>query len=570
MSRKAEVVKRHRRELQERRRRINNQGYTLRPGEVHKAIFKGSRDSTHGGLTAVTHPTQDTVTDPAAISDSIEHFHRCDMSKQVSRFHTESFPWENTNNPDPYEIRRTAAEHGLLPRLTEKPHQEVPGYAAERQGPWGGRSIKRAAESPARAAQTGTIRVHSLLLESWRQNAYRVEPQSYAAHLQEGRCHRPSELPSDRYSQLRLKTVLEGNHERDPGLPRTAQDAVLQSIRFQAEHRNTNQALRYLKRLLEDAEWTSRDLYMLAVDFRSAFNSVDQDCLYATMETMGIPADACQAVKGIYRDARTVITFPGGQTNSITVNRGTIQGDTLSPLLFLVAIDPLLRWLQQGGRGCRCGSSPAEDQHACAAVAYADDLTTLTDDIIEIKTQVKKIELFSRWSSLRLSPQKCALTGILHRSGEVLHTTETYKNDSPTDWEKLQPILQDVLIEGHPVALKRADEPIKYLGVLLMMTQSWDQQVDAIVTDMKTKYEQLNRAQLGQVYKRVIEENNILGSVKYAMDVLHLTETQMGEIENARARGIKRLLKLPNSTDSQFCRLPRSKGGCGWPPSSAK
>lgn len=85
------------------------------------------------------------------------------------------------------------------------------------------------------------------------------------------------------------------------------------------------------------------------------------------------------------------------------MNRGTTQRDTLSPLLFLVAIDPLLRWLQQGGRGYRCGSSPADDKHTCAAIAYADDLTILTDDTTEMKTQVKKIELFSRWSSL--SPQ---------------------------------------------------------------------------------------------------------------------------------------------------------------------
>lgn len=79
------------------------------------------------------------------------------------------------------------------------------------------------------------------------------------------------------------------------------QHRMLSSCQFGfRQHRSANQALRYLNRILEDAEWTSRDLYMLAVDFRPAFNSVDQECLYATMETMGIPADACQAVKGIY------------------------------------------------------------------------------------------------------------------------------------------------------------------------------------------------------------------------------------------------------------------------------
>lgn len=62
---------------------------------------------------------------------------------------------------------------------------------------------------------------------------------------------------------------------------------------------------------------------------------------------------------------------------------------------------------------------------------------------------------------VQFEPPKCALTGILHKTGKVLHKADQYKNDSPTDWEQLQPILQDVLIDGHPAALKRADEPIK-------------------------------------------------------------------------------------------------------------
>lgn len=96
------------------------------------------------------------------------------------------------------------------------------------------------------------------------------------------------------------------------------------------------------------------------------------------------------------------------------------------------------------------------------------------------------------------------------------------------------------------------------------MTRSWDHQVVAMVADMDRKYELLTKTQLGQVHKQAIEESSIVGAVKYATNVLHLTEKQMKNVEDARARGIKKLLKLPNSTDGKFCRLPRHKGGCGF------
>ena len=61
---------------------------------------------------------------------------------------------------------------------------------------------------------------------------------------------------------------------------------------------------------------------------------------------LGFPTDAIEAVKHLYTQASTQIRLPsGGSTDPIPVERGTIQGDTLSPFLFLLYLEPLLRWL---------------------------------------------------------------------------------------------------------------------------------------------------------------------------------------------------------------------------------
>ena len=75
------------------------------------------------------------------------------------------------------------------------------------------------------------------------------------------------------------------------------------------------------------------------------------------MYDLGFPTDAIEAVNHLYTQASTQICLPsGGSTDFIPVERGTIQGDTLSPFLFLLYLGPLLRWLHVG-RGYN---------HACA------------------------------------------------------------------------------------------------------------------------------------------------------------------------------------------------------------
>lgn len=134
------------------------------------------------------------------------------------------------------------------------------------------------------------------------------------------------------------------------------------------------------------------------------------------MAQLGIPQDAIAVVQGIYAGATTQFTCGAGNTTKTPVRRGTIQGDVLSPLLFLLALESLLRWLEVGGRGYRFGSTPADQPLTVPAGAYADDLNVLKGDLADMRRQITKIESFGTWLSLGVAPNKCSLPGILHRS----------------------------------------------------------------------------------------------------------------------------------------------------------
>jgi hypothetical protein len=69
------------------------------------------------------------------------------------------------------------------------------------------------------------------------------------------------------------------------------------------------------------------------------------------MADLGFPSDAIDTIRDIYTGIGTRILLNRSThlyTSPIPVGRGTIQGDTLSPLIFLIFLEPLLRWLSVG------------------------------------------------------------------------------------------------------------------------------------------------------------------------------------------------------------------------------
>ena len=134
--------------------------------------------------------------------------------------------------------------------------------------------------------------------------------------------------------------------------------------------RGTRELLQYFTLVLEDARAHKRNLFVVKLDWRQAFNSLEHSRLYAVMGRMGFPPDAVRAVRSIYEGATTVVQTPHGPTRAININRGVIQGDTLSPFLFIAMLEPLLQWLEQGERGYPLQSVALHAARACVPPSH--------------------------------------------------------------------------------------------------------------------------------------------------------------------------------------------------------
>ena len=244
---------------------------------------------------------------------------------------------------------------------------------------------------------------------------------------------------------------------------------------FRAE-RCTSRQIQTLIAALEDAQFTNQDIYLLYIDFKNAFGSIDHARLLAVIKDLGYPVDAVQIIGNICSHSNTI--FSGdyfGKTKEIPIQRGTIQGDTLSPYLFIIFLEPLLRWLNQGDYGYSFGTSTA----TINSVAYADDLAVITNKLTSLQIQLNKLDKYCIWAGMDLGISKCAVTWCPNKSKM---NQETFKSHIES---------ANITYRNQTIPILHQNEPYVYLGIQLVPSLKWKIQIHITTTKVISQCSQL-------------------------------------------------------------------------------
>ena len=104
------------------------------------------------------------------------------------------------------------------------------------------------------------------------------------------------------------------------------------------------------------------------LDCSKAFDKCRFDKLFTKLIEKGLPAIVVRVLIFMYEEQTGWVTLSGKQSTSFTITNGTRQGSVLSPVIFSVYLDDLLRELRRLQLGCSIGG--------CwfGACGYADDL----------------------------------------------------------------------------------------------------------------------------------------------------------------------------------------------------
>ncbi len=330
------------------------------------------------------------------------------------------------------------------------------------------------------------------------------------------------------------------------------------------QKRKTADQLELLTMLLEDAKHTAQDVFLMQIDFSAAFNTINHDKLLCIMYDLGIPTDAIDVVKGIYTDSYTRYKTPYGSTDPIKVDRGTLQGDTLSPLLFILYLEPLLRWLHVGGRGYQFGCAPDTEklELMCSNLTYADDLNVPVTTREDLKVQAYKIDKYSTWADLKINLKKSAVTGILHSAT----LQKQHGTSNPTDNKTLKAMLQDtVKIQGGTLKFQPPRQAFTFLGLEYTMTLNWQTHYNKVIVNLANTLQKLTRSWASTRQKENILHTCVKKAVEYGMSTVAYTATQIKKMDSLITAAAKRIYGLSRSVSTAMIHEDKEAGGLGCP-----
>ncbi len=137
--------------------------------------------------------------------------------------------------------------------------------------------------------------------------------------------------------------------------------------------------------MYEDAKLSKQNIYTAYSDFKGVFGGVDHRILFQLMEGYGFQRSYIATCKQLYAASKIYYMTIHGNTYLIQIHRGTLQGDTLSPFLFTIFMEPLLRWLAVGSRGYRPSYQPHKP--TASIITYDDhvyaDVINITEGSIK-------------------------------------------------------------------------------------------------------------------------------------------------------------------------------------------
>ena len=158
-----------------------------------------------------------------------------------------------------------------------------------------------------------------------------------------------------------------------------------------------------LRRLIEGIKAKNLKAVLTFIDFRKAFDSIDRSQLMKILKAYGIPEKIVKAIEIMYTDTQAKVLSPDGETDYFEILAGVLQGDTLAPYLFIIAIDYVMRnciveelgfTLNQGhaARRPRKANKMKESPKYFTDSDYTDDLCLLNDSLKEAQEVLERLE----------------------------------------------------------------------------------------------------------------------------------------------------------------------------------
>ena len=153
---------------------------------------------------------------------------------------------------------------------------------------------------------------------------------------------------------------------------------------------------------MEKAREFQKNIYFCFIDYAKAFDCVDHNKLWKSLNEMGIPDHLTCLLRNLYAGQEATVRTGHGTTDWFQIGKGVHQCCILSPCLFNLYAEYIMRkaGLEEAQAGIKVSRRNINN------LRYADDTTLRTESEEELKSLLMKVKEESEKVGLKLNIEK--------------------------------------------------------------------------------------------------------------------------------------------------------------------
>jgi hypothetical protein len=171
-----------------------------------------------------------------------------------------------------------------------------------------------------------------------------------------------------------------------------------------------------------------RKLYALFVDMSQAFDSVNHLLLWDCLAKLGISHKFVSLLKNLYSQAYAYVRVNNQFTNQIPITTGVLQGEILSPILFILYINSLTEIFETSD----ISGITLPDNFTVHSLLYADDIVLLADTKGSLQRKINLLNVFFKEKYLKVNLSKTKVV-IFRKGGRISKKDAFYWDDQPVE-----------------------------------------------------------------------------------------------------------------------------------------
>ena len=175
------------------------------------------------------------------------------------------------------------------------------------------------------------------------------------------------------------------------------------------KNRGTKDHIFNLKMIIQKYQEVNTDLHTCFIDYSKAFDCVKHEKLRQTLQEMNFDNKIISLIKSLYENQQSAEQLDNRTTEWFPVTKGARQGCILSPHLFSLYTEGIMREKQNDPRSGEY-DEPRMQGLSIRDLRYADDTTLLATTTTGLENLIKSVKEHSERKGLFLNVKKTKIT----------------------------------------------------------------------------------------------------------------------------------------------------------------